>query len=109
MCGRYTITIVDVADYFKAEQGSFEFAPSYNVAPSQQVPIVIGRESERVITPAKWGLLPGLVKEPKDFKASVFNARSESALEETSFKGRLCYKRLKLLSQSGTHAHFYLL
>ncbi len=54
MCGRYTITITDVADYFKAEQGSFEFAPSYNVAPTQQVPIVLEREGKRVMTPAKW-------------------------------------------------------
>lgn len=39
MCGRYTITYKDVADHFGAGQGSFDFAPSYNVAPTQQVPI----------------------------------------------------------------------
>jgi len=93
MCGRYTITITDVADYFKAEQGSFEFAPSYNIAPTQRVPIVLEREGERLLTPAKWGLLPGWVKDPKAFKASMFNARSESVAEKASFKGPLRHKR----------------
>lgn len=93
MCGRYTITITDVADYFKAEQGAFEFAPSYNIAPTQQAPIVLKREGERVMTPAKWGLLPSWVKDPKAFKASMFNARSESVAEKASFKGPLRHKR----------------
>ncbi len=93
MCGRYTITNKDVSDHFGAEQGSFDFAPSYNVAPTQQVPIVLERKGERVMTLAKWGLLPSWVKEPKAFKASMFNARSESASEKASFKGPLCYKR----------------
>ena len=61
MCGRYTLTITDVADYFKAEQRSFEFTPSYNVAPTQQVPIVLEHEGERLLNPAKWGLLPGWI------------------------------------------------
>ena len=61
MCGRYTITNKDVADHFGAEQGSFEFAPSYNVAPTQQVPIVLEREGERVMAPARWNLLPAWI------------------------------------------------
>lgn len=93
MCGRYTITNKDVADHFGAEQGSFEFAPSYNVAPSQQVPIVLEREGERVMAPARWNLLPAWVKKPKAFKVSMFNARSESVAEKSSFKGPLRYKR----------------
>jgi len=52
MCGRYTITITDVADHFKAEQGAFEFTPSYNIAPTQQVPIVLEREGERPVSSA---------------------------------------------------------
>ena len=93
MCGRYTITITDVADHLRAEQGAFEFAPSYNIAPTQQVPIVRERADARVITSAKWGLLPNWVKDPKAFKASMFNARSESVAEKASFKGPLRHKR----------------
>jgi putative SOS response-associated peptidase YedK len=93
MCGRYAITNKDVADYFGAQQGTFEFVPSYNIAPTQQVPIVLERSGERLLTPAKWGLLPSWVKDPKTFKASMFNARSESVAEKASFKGPLRTKR----------------
>ncbi len=93
MCGRYAITNKDVADHFGAQQGAFEFTPSYNIAPTQQVPIVLERDGERVMTPAKWGLLPSWVKDPKTFKASMFNARSESVAEKASFKGPLRTKR----------------
>ena len=69
MCGRYTLTITDVADHFKAQQGSFEFAPSYNISPTRQVPIVLEREGERLLTPAKWGLLPAWTLLANSFKA----------------------------------------
>ena len=36
---------------------------------------------------------PSWVKDRKAFKASMFNARSESAAEKSSFKGPLRYKR----------------
>ena len=93
MCGCYAITNKDVADHFGAQQGTFEFTPSYNIAPTQQVPIVLERDGERLLAPAKWGLLPSWVKDPKAFKASMFNARSESVAEKASFKGPLRTKR----------------
>ncbi len=34
----------------------------------------------------KWGLLPSWVKDPKDFKATMFNARAEGLTERASFK-----------------------
>ena len=41
MCGRYTLTITNMADYFKAEQDALEIAPSYNIAPTQTIPVVL--------------------------------------------------------------------
>ena len=93
MCGRYTLTITNMADYFKAEQGTLDFTPSYNIAPTQTIPVVLEQGGERLLNLAKWGLLPSWVKEPDAFKASMFNARSESAAEKASFKGPLRYKR----------------
>lgn len=93
MCGRYTITHKNLAEHFKAEQGSFEFAPSYNIAPTQQVPIVLEREGQRTLVSAQWGLLPSWVKDRDSFKANMFNARAESLAEKASFKGPLRKKR----------------
>jgi putative SOS response-associated peptidase YedK len=89
MCGRYTLTTKDatLAKHFGAQQGALEFAPSYNIAPTQTVPIILEQGGERQFAAAKWGLLPAWVKDPKAFKASLFNARAESLAEKASFKG----------------------
>ncbi len=95
MCGRYAITTKDsvIAEHFRARQGSFAFGPSYNIAPTQQVPVVLEQGGERVLLSAQWGLLPAWVKDPKAFRASMFNARAESLAEKASFKGPLRRKR----------------
>lgn len=93
MCGRYVIARGDIAEHFKVEGDSVEVTLSYNIAPTQRVPIVLERDGQRTITPAKWGLLPAWVKDPKAFKASMFNARAESLAEKASFKGPLKKKR----------------
>ena len=92
MCGRYTLTVKDFSKHYGVEQGTFEFS-SFNVAPTQQVPIITERDGERTLTPAKWGLLPSWIKDPKAFKASMFNARAESLAEKASFKGPLRKQR----------------
>lgn len=63
MCGRYAITVKDsvIAEHFRATQGSYEFGPSYNIAPTQQVPIVLKQDGERSLQSAKWGLLPAWI------------------------------------------------
>lgn len=93
MCGRYTLTVIDFAKHYGVTQGTLEFSPSHNIAPTQTIPVVLEQGGERLLTLAKWGLLPSWVKEPDAFKASMFNARSESAAEKASFRGPLRYKR----------------
>ncbi len=48
MCGRYTLSTKDFSKHYGVEQGAFEFAPSYNVAPTQNVPVVLERGLWRV-------------------------------------------------------------
>ncbi len=93
MCGRYTLSTKDFSKHYGVEQGAFEFSPSYNIAPTQSVPVVLEQEGERMVQAAQWGLLPSWVKDRQAFKASMFNARSESVAEKASFKGPLRYKR----------------
>ena len=93
MCGRYTLTIKDFSKHYGVEQGQLEFTPSYNIAPTQTVPLVATLSGERTVTLARWGLIPAWAKRPDDMKANLFNARSETAHEKASFKGPLRYKR----------------
>ncbi len=93
MCGRYTLTIKDFSKHYGVAQGQLEFSPSYNIAPTQTVPLVATLSDERTVTPARWGLIPAWAKHPEEMKVNLFNARSETAHEKASFKGPLRYKR----------------
>lgn len=63
--------------------------PSWNVAPTQSVPIVAERLDEgtidRHLLIARWGLVPSWAKDMK-IGSKLINARSESILEKPSFR-----------------------
>ncbi len=97
MCGRYVIARErdDLAGYFEAEFASDFEVISYNIAPTNQVPIVVEREISgmpaREIHPARFGLIPSWAKEVSP--TPLFNARIETALEKPSFKESTLKKR----------------
>jgi putative SOS response-associated peptidase YedK len=72
MCGRYVMSNAtsDLLSHFEAKEveGSLP-APSWNVAPTQNVPIVAERLDEgtidRHLLIAKWGLVPSWAKDAK--------------------------------------------
>ncbi len=92
MCGRYTLSVKDFSKHYGVEQGSFEFS-SYNVAPSQTVPVVLMLEGQRTLSPARWGLVPSWTRDLSQLKLNLMNARSETAHEKSSFKKPLRYQR----------------
>jgi putative SOS response-associated peptidase YedK len=59
---------------------------SYNVAPTQQVPIVRLRDGEPEAATVRWGLIPSFAKgEPGKF--STINARIETFETAASYRG----------------------
>jgi putative SOS response-associated peptidase YedK len=87
MCGRYTLyhDEEDLSALFDLD--AFAVAPRYNVAPTQTVPIVrAGEGGRRERLDARWGLVPAWVKDPRTFKALLFNARAETVAEKPSFR-----------------------
>lgn len=85
MCGRYVAKWSSelFEKTFNVEAPLFE---SYNIAPTQYAPIVWQPQGQRETLNARWGLMPKWVKDPADFKASMFNARAETLTEKASFK-----------------------
>lgn len=85
MCGRYTAhwEPVDFQKHFNVQPPLFE---SYNLAPTQNAPVVLEREGTRKALMARWGLIPKWVDKPFEFKANLFNARAETLSEKASFK-----------------------
>lgn len=86
MCGRFTITEdkVKIEKRFNATMSFDDYKPRYNAAPSQFLPIIKNIKPKK-ITPAKWGLIPFWIKEPKP-SDGIINARAETITEKPSFK-----------------------
>lgn len=99
MCGRYAIShsAADLQSLFEVVNPDHLSAqPRYNIAPTQLVPMVfLNREGERSAGNARWGLIPGWVKQPSDWKASTFNARSEEAAGKPTYRN--AFKRGRVL------------
>lgn len=98
MCGRFVIARErdDLAELFEIENIEVPSSiVSYNIAPTQAVPIVVEREIDgmpsRELHPARWGLLPSFAKDLSG--PPLFNARIETALEKPSFKDATMHKR----------------
>lgn len=89
MCGRYTLkeNKEQVASWLDAVLEGFEdYEPNYNVAPSNEMPVMVDDKSrQRLVYPFRWGLLPFWAKEQKT-SYSMINARAESLADKKSFK-----------------------
>jgi putative SOS response-associated peptidase YedK len=65
MCGRYTLRRIEqIVEAMLAmpELDDFYLTPYYNIAPSQQVPIVRREDRGRVLDRASWGFVPSWAK-----------------------------------------------
>ncbi len=109
MCGRFALIadpklVEEVFSLLDIDQ----FPPRYNIAPTQPVLIIRARpsnadpssnEPNREAMLARWGLLPGWVKDLKGFP-TLINARSETAIEKPSFRNAMRRRRV-ILPASG--------
>ena len=96
MCGRYDNLIARDAyrGLFKAGRlPKSNFPPRYNVAPTDQIPIVRidPRDAEREVTMARWGLIPFWMKEKP--KIPHINARAETVHKLPLFREAFAKRR----------------
>ncbi|MGO4188555.1 SOS response-associated peptidase [Pseudarthrobacter sp. TAF60_1] len=106
MCGRYVMSKAtgDLLSYFDAKEveGSPP-PPSWNVAPTQDVPIIAERLDEdsinRHLLIGRWGLVPSWAKDIK-IGSKLINARSETILDKPSFR-KAALKRRALIPAEG--------
>jgi putative SOS response-associated peptidase YedK len=97
MCGRFAITSPpEAVRAFFGYPEKPNFPPRYNIAPTQPIPLVTARrENEGVARHfqlARWGFLPGFVKDPAKFPL-IINARVETLAEKPSFRAALRRRR----------------
>lgn len=95
MCGRYAMygPHSRYREQFGAE-GDFDFAPRFNIAPSQVLPIVTrNAEGYRTFISARWGLIPSWVKDPAELNQPI-NAKVETAAVKPMFRHAFCKSRV---------------
>lgn len=95
MCGRFTRSqsVQVIAEEFRVEQVSGDLGPSYNVAPTQKVAVII-TDGARQLVPVQWGLVPSWAKDPS-VGSKMINARAETVAEKASYRN--AFKRRRCL------------
>jgi putative SOS response-associated peptidase YedK len=96
VCGRYRLSRRKqiVEEYFDSVSGEEDWAPRYNIAPTQSVPVIRQNPKEpiRELSLMRWGLIPSWSKDPSG-AARMINARAETASTKPAFRDALKSRR----------------
>jgi len=97
MCGRYTLRLKaeELSEQLNLPfEGGDEWSLSYNVAPSQFVPVLVN-EPYPQLRLMQWGLIPHWSKPAPGGKAveGLINARSETVTEKPAFRDAFRQRR----------------
>ncbi len=93
MCGRFTATFSFREIKVRwSLQGDLSFGPRYNIAPSQEVPVILQNDENNESKLMKWGLVPSWAQD-HTIGNRMINARAETLLEKPSFKRLVGTKR----------------
>ena len=116
MCGRFARYSLsrELERYFHAHPPSFELQPNYNVAPTQEIPVIVIHEDERHIKKRHWGLVPFWAKDIS-IGSRMINARVETVTSKPAFRAALKQRRCLIpadgfyewLGKSGSKQPYY--
>src|SRR6266702_3501808 len=89
MCGRFLLgkSPEEIARWFATRNATPNYRPRYNIAPTDQVPVVwFNRETKgRTLDALRWGLVPYWAKDIK-IGYSLINAKAETVAEKPAFR-----------------------
>ena len=99
MCGRYASarSVDDIAAAFGIQEADVDAPPAadWNVAPTKPVGVVVMRDGRRVLTSARWGLVPSWASDPS-IGSRLINARLETLADKPAFRDALAARRCLL-------------
>ncbi|MCL6638037.1 MAG: SOS response-associated peptidase [Alicyclobacillus sp.] len=98
MCGRFTLTAPweEVLTRFSVDLAPAWLPPRYNVAPAQELPVLVSQAGKRVLRTMAWGLLM-----PRSQGSTrVINVRSETVVFKPWFR-RLLHSQRCLVPADG--------
>ncbi|GAP14150.1 uncharacterized conserved protein [Longilinea arvoryzae] len=93
MCGRFTLFLAadDLREELELNAVPVDWAPRYNVAPTQPV-LAVTDPTERDATWMRWGLVPSWAKD-LSIGNRMINARAETLAEKPSFRTAFAQRR----------------
>jgi len=97
MCGRFTLTTPDQLalrfDVIEDERDEAERRnPAYNIAPSQDIPVIVERPAGRLLRTMSWGFRPAWASAAASRPAPI-NARAETLRERPLFRSAMARNR----------------
>jgi putative SOS response-associated peptidase YedK len=98
MCGRFVRkrSTELLARDFGAENISDELQPSFNVAPTDNVAVVLNDGGKKLVT-MRWGLVPSWAADPR-IGSTLINARAETLSSKAAFKNAFAARRCLVLA-----------
>lgn len=93
-----TVDPSELMERFDLQTAEFEATPRYNVAPTQQVAVVLN-DNPHTLSAARWGLIPSWSKDPS-IGSRMINARGETVAEKPAFRSLLKKRRCLVLADS---------
>src|SRR3989338_8595947 len=99
MCGRYTLTadLEALVGEFGPAKLLASHAPRYNIAPTQNAPVLVSRDAERYVVDLRWGLIPYWARDPA-IGNRMINARAETVATRSAFREALQRRRCVVLA-----------
>lgn len=94
MCGRFTLEVQLelLFEHFDIHGGNLELTPRFNIAPTQQIPVVRNDSEQNNIAMMRWGLVPFWSKAINS-RYTMINARDDKILETRSYSGAFKSRR----------------
>lgn len=99
MCGRFSLGVSTdgLVDQFDIVEGSLDWAPRYNIAPTQDVAAIVAGERGPRIGTLRWGLVPFWADDPA-IGNRLINARAESVADKPAFRDAFLARRCLVLA-----------
>ena len=89
MCGRFVLfsSVNKISQEFAVLPENIAFSPNYNIAPTQEILIVVA-EGGRSLIKCRWGFIPPWAKDPH-IGYKMINARAETLAVKPTFKSAI--------------------
>jgi putative SOS response-associated peptidase YedK len=98
MCGRFVLIsdLSVITEAFDIQEIAFDYRPSSNVLPSNNIAAVINDSVKRLVQ-LRWGLIPSWAKDPT-IGSRLINARAETLAEKPSFRNAFKKRRCLIIA-----------